>query len=235
VTNSQFEKQIHRKDAKPVGSECLVTILDPANAASEAYRALRTSLLYARVDTPPKVILVTSPGSTEGKSTVCANLGVVLAQAGKHVLIVDCDFRRPIIHNIFGLLNTRGIVNVLAGECDPQETYQGPLPNLKVLTVGAVPPNPAELLSSQRLSELLLTLREDFDYVLLDSSPTNLVSDPAILAAQSDGVLLTFDAQKTRKGDVRRAVHSLTTVGANILGTVLNNVKRSEKMSYQSY
>jgi receptor protein-tyrosine kinase len=232
VTYSQSEKQIHKKGTKSAGSGCLITILDPANAASEAYRALRTSLLYARVDTPPKVILVTSPGSTEGKSTVCANLGVVLAQAGKQVLIVDCDFRRPVIHDIFGLRNTQGIVNVLAGECDLKEIYQEPLPGLKVLTVGTLPPNPAELLSSQRLSELLFTVREDFDYVLLDSSPTKLVSDPTILAAQSDGVLLTFAAQKTRKGDVRRAVHALTAVGANILGTVMNNVKGNEEIYY---
>ncbi|HEX2107767.1 MAG TPA: CpsD/CapB family tyrosine-protein kinase [Rubrobacteraceae bacterium] len=232
MTYSQAEKQIQKRGTKSANSGCLITVLDPRSAASEAYRALRTSLLYAQVDTPPKVILVTSPGTTEGKSTVCANLGVVLSQAGKRVLIADCDFRRPVMQDVFGLGDARGIVNVLAGECDLQEAYQEPLPDLKVLPVGTVPPNPAELLSSQRLAELLLTVREDFDYVLLDSSPTKFVSDPAILAAQSDGVLLTFAAQKTRKGDVRRAVHALTTVGANILGTVMNNVKGSDEVYY---
>jgi capsular exopolysaccharide synthesis family protein len=235
MTYSQPEKQIQKKRTKSTGSRCLITVLDPASVASEAYRALRTSLLYARVDTPPKVVLVTSPGSEEGKSTVCANLGVVLAQAGKRVLIVDCDFRRPVMHDIFGLGNARGVVNVLAGECQLQEAYQEPLPDLRdlqVLTVGAVPPNPAELLSSQRFAEVLHTVSEDFDYVLLDSSPTKVVSDPAIIAAQSDGVLLTFDAQKTRKGDVRRAVHALAAVGANILGTVMNNGKGSEEVYY---
>lgn len=232
MTYSQAEKQIQKRGTKSANSGCLITVLDPRSAASEAYRALRTSLLYAQVDTPPKVILVTSPGTTEGKSTVCANLGVVLSQAGKRVLIADCDFRRPVMQDVFGLGDARGIVNVLAGECDLQEAYQEPLPDLKVLPVGTVPPNPAELLSSQRLAELLLTVREDFDYVLLDSSPTKFVSDPAILAAQSDGVLLTFSAQKTRKGDVRRAVHALTVVGANILGTVMNNVKGSDEVYY---
>lgn len=232
MTYSQAEKQIQKRGTKSANSGCLITVLDPGSAASEAYRALRTSLLYAQVDTPPKVILVTSPGTTEGKSTVCANLGVVLSQAGKRVLIADCDFRRPVMQDVFGLGDARGIVNVLAGECDLQEAYQEPLPDLKVLPVGTVPPNPAELLSSQRLAELLLTVREDFDYVLLDSSPTKFVSDPAILAAQSDGVLLTFSAQKTRKGDVRRAVHALTVVGANILGTVMNNVKGSDEVYY---
>lgn len=215
----------------------LVTVLDPTSAASEAYRTLRTSLLYARVDSPPRVIVVTSPGPAEGKSTVCANLGVVLAQAGKNVLLIDCDFRRPVMHKIFGLHNAHGVVNILLGERSPQEVYEEPLRGLglKVLTVGSLPPNPAELLASRLLSEFLARVREEFDYVLVDSPPTGLVSDPAILAAQGDGVLLTLDAQKTRKGDVRRTVRSLTAVGANVLGTVMNNVKGGQDGFNQGY
>jgi len=211
----------------------LVTVLDPTSAASEAYRTLRTSLLYALVDdTPAKVIVVTSPDySAKGKSTVCANLGVVLAQAGKNTLIVDCDFRRPVLHEIFGLHSPQGIVDILAGEHDPQEIYQEPLPDscLKVLTAGTPPPNPAELLGSRRFSEFLASVREEFDYVLIDSPPTGPVSDPAILATQGDGVLLTLDAKKTRKGDVRRSVRSLTAVGANVLGTVMSNAKKQRR------
>lgn len=210
----------------------LVTLLDPSSAASEAYRALRTNLLYAQVDKPPKVILVTGPGSAEGKSTVCANLGIVLAQAGKDVLLIDCDFRRPAIHQVFGLHNNRGLVNVLAGECQLQEVYHEPMPGLKVATVGALPPNPAELLLSERFSRLLHSVRDRFDYVLLDSSPIKLVSDPTILATQSDGVLLTFDAQTTHKRDVKRAVRTLGAVRANVLGTVMNNTKGSEETYY---
>jgi capsular exopolysaccharide synthesis family protein len=221
-----------QKDTNSSVSGHLVTVSDPTSAASEAYRTLRTSLLYAQIDTPPTVVLVTSPGAAEGKTTVCANLGVVLAQAGKDTLIIDCDFRKPAIHKIFGLHNTRGIVNFLAAECALEEVYQEPHPGLKVLTAGALPPNPAELLLSQRFSELLVAVRGSFDYVLLDSSPLKLSSDPAALAARADGVLLTFNAQKTPKRDVRQAMRALATVGANVLGTVMNNVKGSDEVYY---
>jgi len=228
----RFERQVHKEMENTPNtaiSESLVTVLDPASVAAEAYRALRTSLLYTQVDTPPKVIVVTSPGSAEGKSTVCANLGVVLAQVGKSTLIIDCDFRRPVMHEIFGLNNTRGIADVLLGEHIPQKIYQEPLTglDLKVLPVGPLPPNPAELLSSRRLAEFLASVRERFDYVLIDSSPTGLVSDPTVLATQGDGVLLTLDARRTRKGDLRRAVRDLRAVGANVLGTVMNNARGS--------
>jgi len=223
----------HRDTKSDNLSGYLVAVLDPTGTATEAYRTLRTSLLYALVDdTPPKVIVVTSPDySARGKSTVCANLGVVLAQAGKNTLIVDCDFRRPVMHEIFGLRGTQGITDILAGGHSPQEAYQEPLPDLclKILTVGTLPPNPTELLSSQRLSEFLASVREEFDYVLIDSPPTGLASDTAVLATQGDGVLLTLDAKKTRKGDVRRTVRSLTAVGATVLGTVMNNVKKQRR------
>jgi capsular exopolysaccharide synthesis family protein len=223
----QGEKEMKTEMKETAISGSLVTVLDPNSVASEAYRTLRTSLLYALVDAPPKVIVVTSPGTAEGKSTVCANLGVVLAQAGKSTLIIDCDFRKPVMHKIFGLNNTRGITDVLLREQSLQMIYQEPLPSvdLKVLSVGPIPPNPAELLSSRRLSGFLASVREQFDYVLIDSSPMGLVSDPTILATQADGVLLTLDAQRTRKGDVRQAVRSLRAVGANVLGTVMNNAR----------
>jgi len=230
MAGSQSERQVQREMKKRAISGRLITVSDPTSAASEAYRILRTGLLFARVDTPPRVIVVTSPGSAEGKSTICANLGVVLAQAGKSTLIMDCDFRRPVMHEIFGLTNTRGMTDALLEEHSLQGIYQEPLPDLdlKVLTVGPVPPNPAELLSSQRFSEFLASVRNRFDYVLMDSSPTGLVSDPTILATQADGVLLTLDAQRTRKGEIRRAVRSLRAVGANVLGTVMNNARGSK-------
>jgi capsular exopolysaccharide synthesis family protein len=231
MNDSQYKIPADNDTGKAVSGD-LVTLLDPGGIASEAYRALRTNLLYTQVDKPPKVILITSPGSKEGKSTACANLGVVLAQGGKDVLVMDCDFRGPTIHTVFGLPNTRGTVNVLAGECELQEACREPLPGLNVLSIGALPPNPAELLMSQRFPELLATARQRFDYVLLDSPPTKLFSDAAIVAAHSDAVLLAFNAQKTRKGDVKRAVHALQAVGANVLGTVMNKVKGSEEAPY---
>jgi capsular exopolysaccharide synthesis family protein len=221
-------RRMRRKDITN-GSEGsagrMVTLFDPNSAASEAYRTLRTNLLYAYVDDPPKAIVITSPGPKEGKSTVCANLGVVLAQASKSTLIMDCDFRKPALHKFFGLRNLHGVVEVLGGERGLQEVWAEPVEGLKVVPVGHIPPNPTELLGTRRFSEFLAEVRQDFDNVLIDAPPTGLVSDPAILAAQGDGVLLTLDAQSTRKGAVRRAMHNLEAVGANVLGTVMNNIK----------
>lgn len=203
----------------------LVTNLDPMSAVSEAYRALRTNLLYAFSDEPPKVIVLTSPNTGEGKSTVCANLGVVLAQAGKNSLIIDCDLRDPAIHKFFGLRNLYGIVDVLTGVYSLQETWREPVEGVKVVTAGHLPPNPAELLGTGRFSEVLVSVWHEFDYILVDSPPAGVVSDTAILAAQGIGVLLVLDAQKTRKGSVRQTIRDLQAVGAKLLGTVMYNVK----------
>lgn len=215
----------------------LVTISEPGSLASEAYRTLRTNLLYSFVDNPPKVIVVSSPGPGEGKSTTCANLGVVLTQLEKDILMIDCDLRRPILHKMFGRRNLLGLVNVLAGEYSPQDVWHEPLPGLKVLTAGPVPPNPAELLSSRRLAELIRQAKEGFDYILIDASPVELVSDPAILSTVSDGVLLVINAQNTRKAAVRRSIRRLEAVRTTILGMVLNDVKVPTKrhFSYPGY
>jgi capsular exopolysaccharide synthesis family protein len=206
----------------------LVTLLDPTGVAAEAYRTLRTNLLYsAFVDERAKVIVVTSHGPGEGKSTTCANLGVVLAQAGKNVLILDCDFRKPVIHRFFGMRNLYGVVDVLVGERKLQDLGAEPVEGLRVMPVGHIPPNPTELLGNRRFSELLASLREELDYVLIDAPPVGLVSDAAIVATQGDGVLLVSDAQNTRKGSVRQSMRSLEAVGARVLGTVMNNVKVS--------
>lgn len=228
-------RHARKEDSVDDLSERVVTVSEPFGAAAEAYRALRTNLLYAIVDTPPKVIVLTSSGPREGKSTTCANLGVLLAQADKSVLLLDCDLRKPILHKIFGLRNFQGVTNVIVGERSSQEVWQEPLPRLKVLTAGLIPPNPAELLGSRRFAEFLGQMREEFDYVLIDAPPVELVSDPAVLATQSDGVLLVLDAQNTRKGSLRRSLHSLEAVGANVLGTVMNNVATSKRGHYYGY
>jgi len=201
----------------------LVTISEPNSDVTEAYLTLRTSLLYARIgeDHTPKVIELTSASSYEGRSTACANLGVVLAQADKNVLLVDCNFRSPVLHKIFGLPNTRGLTNALAEEHRPQELWQEVLPGLKILPVGPVPPNPAKLLSSRRFTEFLNQSSREFDYVLLDTPPIELAVDPLIIAGQSDGVLFVLDTQQTLRRKAWRGVHSLETVGANIFGTVV--------------
>jgi len=213
----------------------LVTVTDPTSVASEAYRTLRTNLIYSLVDTPPKVIVLTSPGAGEGKSTTCANLGAALAQTGKEVLILDCDLRKPVIHKFFGLRNFQGVVDVLVGEHRLQEVWKEPVEGLKVVPVGPIPPNPSEILGSQRFVHFVSGVRQQFDYVLVDAPPVGLVSDPAIVATQGDGVLLVLDAQNTRKGSVRQAMRSLEAVGANVLGTVMNNVTASKGGYHYGY
>jgi capsular exopolysaccharide synthesis family protein len=212
-----------------------VTLREPDSVASEAFRRVRTNLFYALVDDPPKAIVVTSAQHREGKSTVCANLGVVLAQAEKNTLMVDCDLRKPVLHKMFGERNIRGVVNVLAGELSLQDAWWEPLAGLKVVSSGPVPLYPAELLTSRRFAEFLHQAREEFDYVVLDAPPTLAVADAAIIAAQGDGVLFVLDAQNTPKRTVRRAIRSLEAVGANVLGTVMNNIEGSPRALYKGY
>jgi len=203
-------------------SRDLVTVHDPSGAASESYRMLRTNLFYSLVDSPPKVIVLTSAHLGEGKSTTAGNLGVALAQADKNVLIVDCDLRSPRLHSMFGVNNSRGLVDVLAGSARTEEVWREPIPGLKLVCAGPTPPNPAELLGSRRSAEFLAEMRRRFDYVLVDAPPVG-VSDSAVLAAHGDGVLLVLDSRRTRKGPLKHAIRVLRGVGANVLGTVMNN------------
>jgi receptor protein-tyrosine kinase len=151
-----------------------------------------------------------------------------------NVLLVDCDLRKPVLHKIFGYRNLTGIVSVLAGEYSMQDVWHGPEPGLKLITVGPIPPNPAELLSSQRFANFIEQARKEFDYVVLDASPIELVTDPTILAALCDGVLLVINAQTTRKRSARRSVQRLEAVGAQILGTVMNDAEGSVGSYYSS-
>jgi capsular exopolysaccharide synthesis family protein len=221
------------KQASGGFSEELVALSDPAGVVAEAYRTLRTNLLYALVDYPPKVIVVTSPGLGEGKSATCANLAVMLAQADKSTTLVDCDLRRPSLHKLFGVLNTRGLVNLLAGEHSLESVAQEPLDNLKVITSGSLPPNPAELLGSQRFADFLEQTRRESDYVLIDAPPIHPVADPAIIATQGDGVLMVVDSQGTRRTELRRSLRNLEAVNARVLGIVVNKVQTPRGSYYQ--
>lgn len=217
-------------------SRRLIAIEGPGSAASEAYRAMRTNLFYAMSDPQPKVISLTSPGPKEGKTVTCANLGAVLAQAGRSTLVMDCDLRNPVLHEVFGLRNAPGLVDVLAGERDLQGVLREPLPNLKVATAGSIPHNPTELLNSARFAELLGHLRRGFDYVLMDSShvlteslPVGPSAEPITLAAQADGVLLVLDAHGLRTETLRQAMRALESVRARVLGTVVNRAKSTRQ------
>lgn len=207
--------------------ESLVTISNPRSPISEAYRSLRTNLEFSSLDRPLKTMVVTSAGPEEGKSTTLANLAVTLAQAEKKVILVDCDLRRPSQHEIFEVGNSLGLTTMVVDEeafRNPplQET---PVPNLKLLPSGPLPPNPSELLGSRRMEEIIATLREKADLVLFDAPPIIAVTDAAVLASKVDGVLLVIKAGTTKRDHAQRAKALLEKVNARLVGAVLNNVR----------
>lgn len=207
--------------------ESLITISNPRSPISEAYRSLRTNLEFSSLDKPLKTMVVTSPGPEEGKSTTLANLAITLAQAEKKVILVDCDLRRPSQHEIFEVTNGVGLTTMVVDEGafkNPpfQET---PVPNLKLLPSGPLPPNPSELLGSRRVEEIIATLRERADLVLFDAPPIIAVTDAAVLASKVDGVLLVIKAGTTKRDHAQRAKVLLEKVNARLVGAVLNNAR----------
>ncbi len=212
----------------------LVTISNPRSPVAEAYRSLRTNLEFSGLDRPLRSMVVTSAGAEEGKSTTLANLAVALAQAGKRVILVDCDLRRPSLHETFGVRNSVGVTDLMRDEslmANPpfQDT---PVPNLKLLTSGQLPPNPAELLGSRRMDEIIACLLGQADVVLFDAPPIIAVTDAALLSAKVDGVLLVISAGKTKREHAAKAKTLLDKVNARLVGTVLTNVTLDSSMQY---
>jgi non-specific protein-tyrosine kinase len=205
----------------------LITVSEPRSPISEAYRTLRTNLDFASLDQAFKTLVVTSAGMAEGKSTTLANLAVVSAQAGRKVILVDADLRRPTLYQIFGLNNDVGLTTVMMDEAalaSPplQETS---IEGLAVLTSGPLPPNPAELMGSRRMEEIVAMLAGQADQVFFDTPPVVAVTDAAVLATKVDGVLLVIGAGKTRREYARMAVQRLQQINARLVGTVLTNVQ----------
>jgi protein-tyrosine kinase len=229
------------KKDKEVQGAGLVAHTAPKSAAAEAYRTLRTNIQFASPDKPAHTILATSTRPDDGKSTTIANLAITFAAAGSPTVLVDADLRRPHLQQIFGLSNDAGLTTWVAEAARASDASKVPLPlqetdipNLKVLTSGPVPPNPAEILASQRMAELLLLLRETVEYVLIDTPPIIAVTDAAVLATRVDGVLLVVNAGKTRRDLAIKARDMLRQVNANILGVVLNNASL-DKSAYEYY
>lgn len=214
----------------------LALINDARSPAAEAYRHLRTSLLLSSAGQPPKTILVTSSQPSEGKTTTAVNTAVMLAQTGAEVLIIDCDLRRPRVHSHFGVGNAPGLTNYLSGESDLESVLQtnDKLPQLKLLTSGPIPPNPAELLGSSEMRKLLMELTDRFTHVIIDSPPAISFTDASVLSTLVDGVMLVVHGGRSSRAVVRRAKQQLVDVGANIFGIVLNNVKL-EAQDYYYY
>jgi non-specific protein-tyrosine kinase len=211
----------------------LITLTDPRAPASEAYRTLRTNLMFYSLDHPISTLVITSPLAGEGKSTALANLAVALALGGHTTIIADCDLRKPSQHEIWGLNNDHGLTNMLleqsALENPPLQAVN--VDNLAVLTSGPLPPNPADVLGSRRMDDVIAALKATADYVLFDAPPTLGVTDAALLGVKLDGLLLVLRAGSSRRDHAARAKEQLERVKVPIIGTVLVNMPRDSAVS----
>lgn len=214
----------------------LITHSKPKSPVAEAYRLVRTNLTFASVDGAFHTLVVTSAAPGEGKSTTTANLATAVAQAGNKVLLLDCDLRKPIQHKIFELNGRLGLTNYLVGNLSLEQAIQDTrVPGLQVMTSGPIPPNPSELLGSQRLRQLLELAKERYDLILADAPPAVAVSDAAVLASVVDGVILVIRAGETKIEMVQEAKALLERAKARVVGTVLNAVKRRGGSYYYYY
>ena len=214
----------------------LITLEQSKSPISEAFRTLRTNVQFTSVDSETKKIMVTSAGPREGKSSTVANLAVSMAQAGKSVLVIDADLRNPSQHKLFRLDNRQGLSMALVQDQDTQKYIrETAVPGVMVLTGGPIPPNPAELVGSQRMKHLIRKASEQYDMVLIDTPPIIAVTDAAILAQEVDGVILVLASGEVNKEYAQRAKELLDKVGAKILGAVLNKADMNTSEHYYYY
>lgn len=210
----------------------LITQHDKKSPVSEAYRAIRTNLQFAGAGKQLQLISFTSATPSEGKSTTISNLSIVMAQDGKHVLLIDCDMRKPVQHKNFELPN-RGLSNCIATGAELDKVIQKEVfPNLDILPSGPVPPNPSELLGSDKMNEILEAVKEQYDFILLDMPPVLPVTDAAVMASKVDGVILVLSAGDISPEEAQRAKAQLEQGGANILGVILNKVPTQHRYGY---
>ncbi len=219
------------------GEDKLIAARYPLSPITEAFRTLRTNVQMASIDEPIHTLLVTSSGPVEGKSTIVANLAIVLAQSGKSVVVVDADLRRSALHKIFQVPNQVGLADaLLQGEPVLDGYLQDTgIENLRLLTGGSQPLNPSELLGSQKMRHLIQRLKAEADILLFDTPPLLPVTDAAVLARETDGVLLVAEARRTRRAAIKQTTERLRQIGANTLGIVLNRAPLDEIGSYYYY
>jgi len=215
----------------------LITLSRPQSQMSESYRALRTSLLLTSLGAPPKTILITSALPQEGKTTTSINTATVLAQKGTRVLLIDADLRRPSIHKTLGMGPRVGLSNVLTGGSTLQQATvrSTALPNLFILPAGTPPPNPAELLASAQMVDLVAQLRDQYDHIIVDTPPTLSVTDAVVLSTRADAVVLVIRSGQTTKPALRRSRDILAQVNARVAGVLLNAVDLDSPDYYYYY
>lgn len=212
----------------------LITLSNPRSPISESYRSLRTNIDYSAIDEKIQVIMVSSAGPGEGKTTTITNLAITYAQSERKVVLIDADLRKPTAHHNFSISNRWGLSSVLSQQCTLEECIQmSNVPGLDVITSGTIPPNPAEMLGSNRMTAVIQQLRGMYDIILIDTPPLLAVTDAQIVATKSDGAIMVVDQGRVKRDIAKKAIQNLQTVNARILGVVLNNVKR--KANEESY
>lgn len=221
------DKRIHRK----------IILDNPKSVAAEAFRTLRTNIQFSGIDDDVKTIVVTSSNIREGKTTVAVNLAITLAQANKNVLLIDGDMRKPIVHKYFDLTNNIGLTNIIAEGKGIGLVKKNidKLENLDILLTGPIPPNPSEILSSNKFKLFINQVKGDYDYVVIDSPPILAVTDAAILSTVSDGVILVAAYNQTEKEELLDAKEQLDNVKANVLGVVLNGIDLKDSKYHYNY
>ncbi len=237
VHNGLLNGQNHNSNSKPaVANKGSAPELNGHSPVVEAYRMLRTSILLSGAGHPPKIMLVTSSLAGEGKTTTTVNTAIMLSQLGAKVLILDADMRRPRIHKHFGLQAAPGLSNYLSSEIELDTIIRpSTIKNLSLICGGLIPPNSAELVSTEKMKQLLQTLSERYDYILVDSPPINSVTDPVILSRLVEGVIMVIQGGKSKREVVAHARQELVGVGAKIFGVVLNNVDLRDSGYYNYY
>lgn len=201
----------------------------PKSIIAEAYKTLRTNIQYSSFDRKIKTIAITSAEMGEGKTTVASNIALSFAESEKKVILIDCDLRRPAVHKNFKTSNLLGISEVLLGEITLEEAVKNYSNNMNILTSGKIPPNPAEMLASSAMTNLIEDLKKEYDILIFDTAPINAVTDAQILGAKVDGTILVIRAGRTKKEAAIEAKNLLDKVGANIIGTILYGVETTGK------
>ena len=231
---NMFEKRrVRKREDFPNVAPELVSLHAPSKPAAEAYRSIRTTVFFNAQKNNAKVIQLTSPIPGDGKSTTVSNLAVSIAQSGKRVILVDADFRKPVLHKLFGLDNSSGATSVIYGETPWQEAAQVIIPGgLSVLPAGPIPHNPAELLTSEQFPALVETLKAEFDYVLIDTPPLLAVTDPAIVGSYADLLYLVMRIRKGARTNAQEARKILDTLGGDLAGVVINGLRRQDQKYY---
>lgn len=214
----------------------IISYTNPKSPIAEAYRSIRTNIEFSNIDKHIKIITITSTQPNEGKSTVISNLAAAFASLeNKRVLIIDGDLRNPSVHKMFGVSNLNGITDILLGEKDVDKCLEKTkIKGLDILKVGKVPPNPSEMLQSNKMRNFIEVIKEYYDYVFIDAPPVGVVSDASIISQYSDGVILLVGSNETDIDAAKVSKERLENVGANILGVVLNKFE-SEGSAYGYY